>query len=46
MLRTLEKGKGANLIAVTGDPLANVGILADTARIRRALEDGAVAVRR
>lgn len=46
MLKTLEKGKRANLIAVIGDPLAHVGILADTARIRRVLEDGAVAVRR
>jgi imidazolonepropionase-like amidohydrolase len=43
---TLEKGKRADLIAVAGDPLADVGILADTARIRLVLKDGAIAVRR
>jgi imidazolonepropionase-like amidohydrolase len=43
---TLEKGKRADLIAVAGDPLAGVGVLADTARIRLVLKDGAVAVRR
>jgi imidazolonepropionase-like amidohydrolase len=43
---TVEKGKRADLIAVAGDPLANVGILADAQRIRLVLKDGVVAVRR
>jgi imidazolonepropionase-like amidohydrolase len=43
---TLEKGKRADLIAVAGDPLADVGVLADAARIRLVLKDGAVAVGR
>jgi imidazolonepropionase-like amidohydrolase len=43
---TLEKGKRADLIAVAGDPLADVGVLADVERIRLVLKDGAVAVRR
>ncbi len=43
---TLEKGKKADLIAVSGDPLADVGELADAARIRLVLKDGAIAVRR
>ena len=43
---TLEKGKRADLIAVAGDPLADVGVLADVQRIRLVLKDGAVAVRR
>jgi imidazolonepropionase-like amidohydrolase len=43
---TIEKGKRADLIAVAGDPLADVGLLADAARIRLGLKDGAIAVRR
>ena len=43
---TLEKGKRADLIAVAGDPLADVGVLADASRIRLVLKDGVVAVRR
>jgi imidazolonepropionase-like amidohydrolase len=43
---TLDKGKRADLIAVAGDPLADIGLLADAARIRLVLKDGAVAVRR
>ena len=43
---TLEKGKRADLIAVAGDPLADVGVLADVQRIRLVLKDGAVAARR
>jgi len=43
---TLEKGKRADLIAVAGDPLADVGVLADATRLRLVLKDGAVAVRR
>jgi imidazolonepropionase-like amidohydrolase len=43
---TIEKGKRADLIAVSGDPLADVGVLADAQRIRLVLKDGAVVVRR
>jgi imidazolonepropionase-like amidohydrolase len=43
---TLEKGKRADLIAVAGDPLADVGILAEVDRVRLVLRDGAVVVRR
>jgi len=43
---TLEKGKRADLIAVAGDPLADVSVLADAARIRLVLKDGVVAARR
>jgi imidazolonepropionase-like amidohydrolase len=43
---TLEKGKRADLIAVAGDPLADIGVLADPARIRLVLKDGSVAARR
>ena len=43
---TIEKGKRADLIAVAGDPLADVGILADPARIRLVFKDGTVAISR
>jgi imidazolonepropionase-like amidohydrolase len=43
---TLEKGKRADLIAVAGDPLADVAVLTDASRIRLVLKDGVVAVRR
>jgi imidazolonepropionase-like amidohydrolase len=43
---TLEKGKRADLVAVAGDPLADVDLLADAARIRLVLKDGAIAGRR
>ena len=43
---TLEKGKRADLIAVAGDPLADVSVLADAQRIRLVLKDGVVAARR
>jgi imidazolonepropionase-like amidohydrolase len=43
---TLEKGKRADLIAVAGDPLADVGILADASRIRLVVKDGGVVNRR
>jgi imidazolonepropionase-like amidohydrolase len=43
---TLEKGKRADLIAVAGDPLADIGVLTDAARIRLVLKDGVVAARR
>jgi imidazolonepropionase-like amidohydrolase len=43
---TLEKGKRADLIAVQGDPLADVSLLAAAARIKLVLKDGGIAVRR
>jgi imidazolonepropionase-like amidohydrolase len=43
---TLEKGKRADLIAVAGDPLADIGLLADARRIRLVVKDGTIAVRR
>jgi imidazolonepropionase-like amidohydrolase len=43
---TLEKGKKADLIAVAGDPLADVGMLTDASRIRLVLKDGVAVVRR
>jgi imidazolonepropionase-like amidohydrolase len=43
---TLEKGKRADLIAVAGDPLADISILADAQRIRLVLKDGVIAARR
>ena len=43
---TIEKSKRADLIAVAGDPLADVGILADPARIRLVFKDGTVAISR
>jgi imidazolonepropionase-like amidohydrolase len=43
---TLEKGKRADLLAVAGDPLADLAVLADSARIRLVMKDGTVATRR
>ena len=43
---TLEKGKRADLVVVDGDPLADVGILTDPARIRLVLKDGVTQIRR
>jgi imidazolonepropionase-like amidohydrolase len=43
---TLEKGKRADLIAVAGDPLADLSVLADAQRIRLVLKDGVAVVRR
>ncbi len=43
---TLEKGKRADLIAVAGDPLADISLLADTNRIRLVLKDGVIAAHR
>ncbi len=39
---TVEKGKRADLIAVAGDPLADVAVLADARNIRLVLKDGVV----
>ncbi|TMC50917.1 MAG: amidohydrolase family protein [Chloroflexi bacterium] len=41
-LGTLEPGRVADLVAVAGDPLADIGILAEPARIRLVIKDGAV----
>jgi imidazolonepropionase-like amidohydrolase len=40
-LGTIEKGKLADIIAVTGDPLADIGLLKDPARIALVVKDGA-----
>jgi imidazolonepropionase-like amidohydrolase len=45
-LGTLLKGKRADLIVVDGDPLADVRILQDPARIRIVVKDGKVEFRR
>lgn len=39
-LGTVEKGKFADLIAVDGDPLQNIGILHDRSRIRFVMKEG------
>jgi imidazolonepropionase-like amidohydrolase len=43
---TVAPGKRADLVAVTGDPLADVKLLQDPASIRLVLKDGVVEVRR
>ena len=43
---TVEKGKRADLVAVAGDPLADVTVLQDAARIRLVVKDGTIVVRR
>lgn len=45
-LGLLEKGKRADLVVVDGDPLADIRILQDPARIRLVVKDGKVEVRR
>jgi imidazolonepropionase-like amidohydrolase len=45
-LGTLVKGKRADLIAVDGDPLADVRILQEPERIRLVVKDGKVELRR
>ena len=37
---TLEKGKQADLLAIDGDPLANIGVLRDKSRIRMVMKAG------
>ena len=39
---TLEPGRRADLIVVDGDPLADIGVLADPARIRLVVKDGII----
>jgi imidazolonepropionase-like amidohydrolase len=43
---TVEKGKLADLVAVDGDPLADVGLLQDPGRIALVLKGGVVAANR
>ena len=43
---TVAPGKRADLVAVAGDPLADVKLLQDPASIRLVLKDGVVEVRR
>jgi imidazolonepropionase-like amidohydrolase len=45
-LGTLVKGKRADLVVVDGDPLADIRILQDPARIRLVVKDGQVVARR
>ena len=39
---SVQEGKEADLIAVAGDPLTNVGLLADGANVRLVLKGGAI----
>jgi imidazolonepropionase-like amidohydrolase len=43
---TVEKGKRADLVVVDGDPLADLRVLMDLARIRLVVKDGVVEARR
>ena len=43
---TVEKGKRADLVVVDGDPLTDLTILQDRARIRLVLKDGVTEVQR
>jgi imidazolonepropionase-like amidohydrolase len=45
-LGTVEKGKLADLVVVAGDPLADVTILQDPARIALVIKDGEIAAER
>ncbi len=45
-LGTVENGKLADLVVVTGDPLADVTLLQDPARIALVLKDGEIAANR
>lgn len=45
-LGTLEKGKLADLIVVDGDPLRDLRVLSDIARIKLVMKDGSIEVRR
>lgn len=44
LVGTLEPGKRADLIGVRGDPLEDIGVLADRERIELVLKDGAPAL--
>ncbi|MDE3096731.1 MAG: amidohydrolase family protein [Chloroflexota bacterium] len=39
---TVEEGKGADLVLVAGDPLADIGLLADADNVRLVVQRGAV----
>jgi imidazolonepropionase-like amidohydrolase len=43
---SVEKGKRADLLAVEGDPLADIAVLQDPKRIRLVLKDGAIVSQR
>ncbi|HEU4759759.1 MAG TPA: hypothetical protein VFT91_07235 [Dehalococcoidia bacterium] len=38
----MEEGKLADLIAVDGDPLSDMGVLADAGRVRLVVKEGQV----
>jgi imidazolonepropionase-like amidohydrolase len=39
---TLEAGKAADVVAVRGDPIADIGLLGDAAKVRIVVKDGEV----
>jgi len=41
---TVEKGKFADLVMIEGDPLDDIRILQDTARIKKVIKGGKVVV--
>jgi imidazolonepropionase-like amidohydrolase len=43
---TVEKGKLADLIVVSGDPLAEIKVLTEPARITLVIKDGVIAANR
>jgi imidazolonepropionase-like amidohydrolase len=45
-LGTVEAGKLADLVVVKGDPLADIALLRDPARIALVVKDGEIAARR
>jgi imidazolonepropionase-like amidohydrolase len=45
-LGTVERGKLADLVVVAGDPLADISLLRDPARIALVIKDGAIAANR
>ncbi|MGE5272091.1 MAG: amidohydrolase family protein [Thiohalocapsa sp.] len=45
-LGTLAKGKLADLVVVSGDPLADIGLLRDAGRIALVIKDGEIATNR
>jgi imidazolonepropionase-like amidohydrolase len=45
-LGTVEPGKRADLVAVQGDPLADISMLRDLARIALVIKDGRIAANR
>jgi imidazolonepropionase-like amidohydrolase len=40
VIGTVEEGKQADLIVVDGDPLGDISVLADAARIRAVVKEG------